>query len=683
MLRGLNAFLPPRRLHWVGLAAIVLYMAVALHFDFPPAIKLVAVVVIPLAQAALIGAIAYLIRKPVARVRPRARLGLLLVVLACLSFDAFLVWCLASPGDDSYLVSCRAPRTPRTMRTSFDPNDPSLPGKYLVRTLTYGSGENKRSPEFGSGARLITNTIDLTPFVAPVKGWKAAAGKRHRGFDLSSIPVNGTVWHPADRGPFPLVLIVHGNRHVEEPSDTGYRYLGRLLASRGFIVVSVDANDLNRSISCGGFSGENNARAMMLLKHLEVWKKWHNSPVNPFFGKVDFERIALVGHSRGGEAVALAALFNTLPLHPDDASVKFDLGLRIRSVVALAPTDAQYLPAGRLCVLENVNYLVIQGAHDADASVFPGSRQYDRVEFTDGGDWFKASVYSYRSNHSQFIESRGRWDEGLPRGLLLNRAPLLRPRQQRRVAAVYVTSFLEATLHGREEYVPFFRDHRAGAHWLPRDIYITRFEDSTCEIIADFEEDSDLSTATLDGAVINGHGLAACRERDLRFRTGVSKLNHGVFLSWEPRKGRRWCRKSGAPSYSIALPEDLGAKLGLSEKSCLTFAVALSEEMRDRDKMVDMSVQLVTRDGATVSLPLSDFQQVPPALEVRLTKFGYRASRYGSPYEPTLQTVVLPLSRFVDANGAFSPARLSEIRFVFDRSRDGAIIIDDVGFMDS
>ena len=35
-------------------------------------------------------------------------------------------------------------------------------------------------------------------------------------------------------------------------------------------------------------------------------------------------RITLMGHSRGGEAVAVAAAFNTLSYYPDDATIKFD-----------------------------------------------------------------------------------------------------------------------------------------------------------------------------------------------------------------------------------------------------------------------------------------------------------------------------------------------------------------------
>ena len=49
---------------------------------------------------------------------------------------------------------------------------------------------------------------------------------------------------------------------------------------------------------------------------------------NRFHGKVDLDRIALIGHSRGGEAVAIAALFNRLPFYPDDGARRVRLRLQ-------------------------------------------------------------------------------------------------------------------------------------------------------------------------------------------------------------------------------------------------------------------------------------------------------------------------------------------------------------------
>ncbi len=142
---------------------------------------------------------------------------------------------------------------------------------------------------------------------------------------------------PTERGPFPLVLIVHGNHLAQDFSDPGYEYLGRLVASRGYILASVDENFINSSWTDGLDQKETAARGWLLLEHLKLFREWNSAKGNPFEGKVDFDRIALMGHSRGGEAVATAAAFNHLPAFPGDATQRFDYNFNIRALIAIRP----------------------------------------------------------------------------------------------------------------------------------------------------------------------------------------------------------------------------------------------------------------------------------------------------------------------------------------------------------
>ena len=208
------------------------------------------------------------------------------------------------------------------------------------------------------------------------------------------------------------------------PSDSGYAYLCELLASRGFIAVSIDETFLN----IGLFHEPPNQQAVrgwLLLEHLRVWHAWAKDPKNPLFGKVDLTRIALAGHSKGGEAAATAALFNKLAYYPDDANVRFNYGYAIRSVIAIAPVDGQYNPADQSRVLNDVNYLTLHGANDSDVSSFEGSRQYEHVHFSGSTPAFKSELYIYRANHSQFNTMWGPADVDTPAGWFLNLRPLL------------------------------------------------------------------------------------------------------------------------------------------------------------------------------------------------------------------------------------------------------------------
>ena len=391
--------------------------------------------------------------------------------------------------------------------------NPGLPGTLHVKTMYYGSGTDKRRPEFKDSVTLKTPSVDGSAFVS-ITGDAAKAHDKDWGFTLKKMPLNGRVWYPDGDGPFPLVLVVHGNHTPDDYSDPGYRYLGEQLASHGFILVSVDENFIN------GLSGENDGRGWLLLKHLELWKKWNDSTGSPFHGKVDMHQIALMGHSRGGEAIAHAATFNRLKYYPDDAKVKLDFNFDIKALVAIAPVDGQYKPASVFEPLENVNYLVIHGSHDGDVSSFNGLRQFQRLRFTDGQPWFKSAWYVYRANHGQWNQVWGNKDNGPRSGRSLDLRGLISADDQRQFGRVVITAFLESTLKGKQEYLPMFRDHRTAGAWLPKTMYITRFQASGFTPVALFDEDVDVTTGTAPGVRIRGDSLGTWKESGLMLRGG-------------------------------------------------------------------------------------------------------------------------------------------------------------------
>ena len=178
--------------------------------------------------------------------------------------------------------------------------DPGREGPFPVLPLYYGSGTDRHRPEYRDSVSLVTQSVDASKLVS--LGSSEDSRNDYWGFTPEEMPLNARVWYPDGPGPFPLVLVVHGNHDMKDFSDPGYDYLGELLASRGYILASIDENFIN-----GGIRGENDARGWFLLKHLELFQEFSREEGNPFFDKVDMGRVALMGHSRGGEAVANAA----------------------------------------------------------------------------------------------------------------------------------------------------------------------------------------------------------------------------------------------------------------------------------------------------------------------------------------------------------------------------------------
>lgn len=106
---------------------------------------------------------------------------------------------------------------------------PSQPGNQAYQTFTYASGKDLHRTEYGKDTNVISSTVDASAYI---KDWSKLR-TLFWGFDYNALPLNGRVWMPEGDGPYPVVLMVHGNHMMEDYSDGGYAYLGELLASRG------------------------------------------------------------------------------------------------------------------------------------------------------------------------------------------------------------------------------------------------------------------------------------------------------------------------------------------------------------------------------------------------------------------------------------------------------------------
>jgi dienelactone hydrolase len=638
-----------------------------------------------------------------------------------------LVGCMGAlelAKDDSDLI---------LVRQLLDVPSPLEVGPYQVKSLYYGSGTDKNREEYRDSVAFTTGSVDASKLVS--LGESAKSRNKYWGFEPDSFPLNARVWYPDGEGPYPLVLVVHGNHYMKDFSDPGYEYLGRHLASRGFIMASLDMNFINQT------RNENDGRGWLFLKHLEAWREFDSDPENPFHDLVDMGNIGIVGHSRGGEAVGHAAAFNRLSHYPDDATVTWEFGFDIKAVIAIAPVDGQYRPTSRLVPVENVNYLVFHGTHDGDVSSFSGLRTYKRIRFTDGEPHFKAAVYVHRANHGQWNTVWGPHDRGPRSARFLDLRGLLEGEEQRQFALVYVTAFLESSLKGNNDYLPLFRDHRVIGGWLPKTMYITQFQESSFQRVAGFEEDIDVATGTLPGVRIRGDSLSTWKEDVLPLRSrsepssGSTQENQAVWLGWNNRIAGEDTTRMGPPAaFTIELPEGLGAEWELGPGSTLDFLLTAldqtpgprkdpaaeeekgkveREEAEERSREggeasesegggffsrlfsklfrsevgseedeekppLQLSVQVVDADGSSGKVLLNRYGPVRRPIEIRIQRRDDQ--QFVGNTEMVLQSYSIPLEDFVDrSSGELDLSRLKEIRILFDESKAGTVVLDELG----
>jgi len=607
--------------------------------------------------------------------RRRAALGLLTGITAFTAL--YVVGVKAFPAGHSAADADRADEKGEVRALAALPVDPSEPGNYPYRYFTYASGKDKHRAEFGKETDLLSSSVDASEYI---EHWPWLR-RQFWGFDQTELPLNGRVWLPEGSGPFPIVLMVHGNHLMEDFSDEGYGYLGELLASRGIAAVSVDENFLNYSVWSGIPKEDMKLRAWLLLRHVQLLQAYTRSEETPFYGKIDFSRIALLGHSRGGQAAAMAA--DASRWFAGDTSLPDPSGYAVRGVIALAPTDTEV--DGDQPQLQDISYLTLQGAKDADLVNFYGDRQYGRVSFSGRNDAFKASLYIEDANHSQFNTTWGRSDNAMPAGLFIRPQGLIPAGDQRRIAEVYVAAFAETVLRHSKTYDALFRDYRAGAAYLPDTRYFNQFENGDFRELVDFAGDD--RNEPSEGLSAEAEGLDDWRHTNALDRQGQGKADRGVELEWQEEG-----------SYTIVLGPDL--RESTDEGDRLVFSLAnmsrgLEEEYPEEDpeelevleeaigSSLSIDIELVDSFGHSARLPLDLFMEAEPQVE---TEFAWLPAlepvlakgKFKDAEEPVYQTYELPLKEFVEENPDFDPSEWERITFHFNEG-PGKVMLDGVG----
>jgi hypothetical protein len=322
----------------------------------------------------------------------------------------------------------------------------------------------------------------------------------------------------------------------------------------------------------------------------------------------------------------------------------------------------------------------------------------------------------HRANHGQWNTVWGNQDNGPRSARLLALDALIDPEAQREFGKLYLSAFLEATLKGKKEYLPMFRDHRVVGQWLPKTMYVTRFQDSGFRTVADFQEDVDVTTGSAAGVTLGGDSLATWKEGVLPLRWPNSNIGtNAVWLGWNNRLAGDDTTKMGKPaSYTIAIADSLRTAWAMGPDAALELSLAPTsakpgprrpapDTTKKADSAakaprkpapkppapkraepdttpVDLTVELVDAAGVAARVPLSRYGVPRRPIDLQVyRRRGRDKQRFATTSELILQTYVIPLADFTRAQPGFDPTRVAAIRLVFDRTVAGTIVLDDIG----
>lgn len=519
--------------------------------------------------------------------------------------------------------------------------------------------------EYGIDKDIDADSVNLSNFISDYKGVKKIIRDIYFNYSIDNIPLAGKIWYPQIEGRCPVIFIIHGNHTAATKSYLGYDYIGEYLAENGYIVVSVDERFCNNYID-GGLTGENDARAVLLLENVRQVLEWNEEENNPLYHRIDEENIGLVGHSRGGEAVALAALFNKLEVYPDGGTIPLNYNFNINTVCAIAPTADQYMPADQSVELADVNYFLVQGGMDEDVVSFYGLQTYEDVSFSEDSECVKAYMYINNANHGQFNELWGRYDTSKPMSYFLNIKPIMEEEKQQAILKHYLKTCFDVTLKKDVTDIGYIKD---SSNYEENEgvLVVQDYELGYHKTLCDFEEDVDLTTGSNEAVIISVQDMNLWKEETQNYDiTGGDIDNQVVKLGWD----------IGSKSqYRLYLNDAIDISRDFS------FDIMDVDDEAVEDGAYNLlSGKVIFKDiyGEESEVDMLQASIIYPPIPVAVSKLDSVIGKWN--YKHIMTGVTIDTDMIKESNSKIDLENIDEIVFDFSNVESGKVIIDSIKY---
>ncbi|MEV6636928.1 hypothetical protein AB0M54_39955 [Actinoplanes sp. NPDC051470] len=187
----------------------------------------------------------------------------------------------------------------------------------------------------------------------------------------------------------------HGSLPV--PSHRGFRSMQQLLASQGYLTVSIAANGVNAQDGLDDFGAQ--ARSSLIRLHLGKWADWAGAGANQTPAVVrqappaDLSRVMVIGHSRGGEGANRAVMDSLAPPPPSVDGYRGKVRWTIRGLVGIGPTNGGQNP------VPDVPSMIMLGGCGGDATL-TGQIYVDATRGVSSGRALHSALYVIGANHN-------------------------------------------------------------------------------------------------------------------------------------------------------------------------------------------------------------------------------------------------------------------------------------------
>jgi len=461
-------------------------------------------------------------------------------------------------------------------------------------------------------------------------------------------PLAGIIAAPDGTGPYPLVFIFHGLKNVEDiydPVYLGFDYLVRQLAAEGYVAVSINVNieyhcwDYGEPIPVYDWAYQVYAQNMALLERANAGlESDHGIDLR---GKIDFDQIHLMGHSRGGEMIDMFYRYEQ-----DEGKN------RIRSLLHIAPG---FLPENE--PHPDVPTGIILGEYDGDVRE-DGQLLYDTVRKQPERTAPVSFVWLRGANHA-FFNREFTWDDAgndkRPQEKRLTRE------QQEDFMMHYAAAFLSVFSKGSE---PF-------GTWNPLEPQpVTMFgyavTASSCipggQVYAALNE-TDWNIDTNDA--VSYDRIIKTFDDDILFKHPGANMNIGTLELYSIR----WTESGGAVYFPAG---------DFSSYNALTLYIAVdsSDDLNPKGEDQSFTVMLSDANGAVQSVLVPKGTSALAwydGSELLIEEWDGSTTRIWDGFMP-LGGLRIPLALFDKVDLAL----VYEIALIFDQTSSGAVMLSGI-----
>ncbi len=503
------------------------------------------------------------------------------------------------------------------------------------------------------------------------------------------VRLNGVIAAPPEGGPYPVVLILHGTHPgcpevehgidrwpcdpaVEQPNYRGFGYLARALAAQGYVALSININAENTFGFGEPIPGERLRQLVDL--HLGALAEASAGGTHDFgldlAGRADLGRLAVLGHSRGGDvAITLA---RDLAAEAERGQVTYG---PVDGLLLIAPSPGFADPAGGV----PSPLATLLPACDADVVNQEGQVFYEATRLETTHDW-ATSAWLERANHNHFNDIL----PGDPFGLngRTDCDPLLAPEAQRAFLVTYAADFL-TTIFSRDP-----AQIRAAMGRLGIDVRAPAVD----RLYGQAAQAMLLPTSRLRLPLLTPTGVDDFATSPF----GSAVIVEGVTADFCPPGSYTpitapelvACRRShvvvpGQPAHAVVSWDAPGGVLRFALPPGLD-NLLLFDAVSLRAAVDPLSPRNTAGAPQTFSVRLTDRQGRSAVVPVRADEPALRFPE-GEPGEPFLETplftgrapllpVRIPLSSFEGVN----LASIAEVALVFDQTDSGTLFMADV-----